>query len=90
MSQILPDPINVGYQEFRNLAVDKINGQTVRRLADVKKALSEPKDGVHLVEFFRGDGLQRLLVDATSMAAATERVLGRYGIPASENIAARP
>jgi hypothetical protein len=90
MSQILPDPINVGYQEFRNLAVDKINGQTVRQLADVKKALSEPKDGVHLVEFFRGDGLQRLLVDATSMAAATERVIGRYGIPAPEVIAAKP
>jgi hypothetical protein len=90
LSQVLPDPINVGYQEFRNLAVDKINGQTVRRLTDVKKALNEAKDGVHLIEFFRGDGLQRLLVDATSMAAATERVLGRYGIPASENIAARP
>jgi hypothetical protein len=90
LSQVLPDPINVGYQEFRNLAVDKINGQTIRRLADVKKALAEPKGGVHLVEFFRGDGLQRLLVDAASMESATERVLGRYGIPAAEVIAARP
>jgi len=90
LSQVLPDPINVGYQEFRNLAVDKINGQTVRRLTDVKKALGEPKNGVHLVEFFRGDGLQRMLVDASSMAAATERVLGRYGIPAAEVIAELP
>ncbi|MBL9127496.1 MAG: hypothetical protein JNL97_07615 [Verrucomicrobiales bacterium] len=84
LSQILPDPLNVGYQEFRNLDVDKINGIPVRRLTDVKKALGEPKNGVHLVEFFRGDGLQRLLVDASSLAEATDRVLERYGIPSAE------
>lgn len=86
LSQVLPDPLNVGYQEFRNLVVDKINGRTVRRLSEVKQALSEPLNGVHLIEFFRGDSLQRMLVDAGAMAGATQRVLGRYGIPAPEVI----
>lgn len=84
LSQILPDPISVGYQEFRNLVVDKINGITIRRLPDVKKALAEPKNGVHLIQFFRGEGLQRMLLDAGMMSEATERVLERYGIPAAE------
>lgn len=90
LSQVLPDPINVGYQEFRHLPVDKINGRTVRRLPEVKAALAAPKDGVHLIEFFKGDGLQRLLVDAAGMEAATARVLGRYGIPAAEAMMPRP
>ncbi len=90
LSQVLPDPINVGYQEFRNLVVDTINGQTVRRLGDVKKALAAPQAGLHRIEFFKGDGLQRMLVDAGSMDVATARVLGRYGIPAAEVIAETP
>lgn len=86
LSQVLPDPINVGYQEFRNLVVDKINGQKVRRLSDVRQALKNPSDGVHRIEFFRGDSLQRMLLDASMLEAATGRVLERYGIPAAEAI----
>lgn len=87
VSQVLPDPTNVGYQEYRNLVVDKINGTKVRRLADAKAALSQPKGGVHLIEFFKGDGLQRILLDAENLNAATARVLERYGIPSAEVIA---
>ncbi|MGE3312419.1 MAG: hypothetical protein AB7O66_20830 [Limisphaerales bacterium] len=87
LSQVLPDPINVGYQEYRNLVVDKINGETVRRLADVKKALASPQAGLHRIDFFKGDGLQRMLLDAGSMDVSTARVLGRYGIPEAEVIA---
>ncbi|MBX3748267.1 MAG: hypothetical protein KF833_23410 [Verrucomicrobiae bacterium] len=90
MSQVLPDPINVGYQEFRNLVVEAINGRPVRTVADVQAALRDPRDGVHRVEFFRGDGLQRLLLDATALEESTGRVLQRYGIPAASVIDAGP
>lgn len=86
LSQVLPDPINVGYQEFRNLVLERVNGRTVRTLADLRQALGEPRDGAHLIEFFRGDNLQRLLLDAGQLPAATARVLQRYGIPAAEVI----
>ncbi|MCC6232891.1 MAG: hypothetical protein IT580_09625 [Verrucomicrobiales bacterium] len=86
LTQVLPDPINIGYQDIRSLVVEKINGRVVRFLADVEEALKAPKDGVHVVEFFRGDNLQRVLLDATQLEAATSRVLKRYGIPAASVI----
>src|SRR5690606_7182638 len=83
LSQVLPDPVNIGYQELRNLVVDTVNGRKVSRVSDLQAALAEPSNGVHRIEFLRGDSLQRILLDATQMEAATERVLQRYGIPAA-------
>jgi len=90
LSQVLPDNYNVGYQEYRNLVVDKVNGRPIRRLADLKAALQEAKDGAHLIEFQKGDGLQRILLDAGTLGEATRRVLQRYGVPAAEVVEAAP
>jgi hypothetical protein len=86
LSSVLPDPVNIGYQEVRLLVVDKVNGRRISTLADVAAALREPKDGVHRLEFMAGDSLQRLLLDAASLDAATQRVLQRYGIPAAQQL----
>jgi hypothetical protein len=93
LTQVLPDPYNLGYQEVRNLVVDKINGRAVADLAGVQAALREPKDGVHRIEFQPGDNLQRMLVDAATLGEATQRVLEQFGIPAASVIhspAAKP
>jgi hypothetical protein len=84
LSQVLPDPVNVGYQELRTLVVERVNGRRVSRLADLDAALKEPQQGVHRIEFVRGDGIQRVLLDANETAQATARVLERYGIPAAK------
>ncbi|MBL9135792.1 MAG: hypothetical protein JNK85_07990 [Verrucomicrobiales bacterium] len=86
LSQVLPDPINVGYQEVRNLVLEAVNGRTVRNLKDLQEALKSPKDGVHVIEFFRGDNLRRLLLDSGDLEASTARVLKRYGIPSASVI----
>jgi hypothetical protein len=80
LSTVLPDPVNIGYQEIRFLIVDKFNGKTIHTLADIIAAKDQPKDGFHLVEFREGDSLRRMILDATEMDAATVRVLERYGI----------
>lgn len=82
LSQVLPDPVNVGYQEFRQLVVDAVNDRPVHSLADLQAALAEPKEGYHRIEFFQGDSLRRLMLDARETDGATGRVLERYGIPA--------
>jgi len=87
LSVVLPDPVNVGYQEVRFLVVDQINGRKIATLSDVAAALKEPRDGVHRFEFMPGDSLQRILLDAAATDTATRRVLQRYGIPAAENLA---
>ena len=81
LSLILPDPVNIGYQDLRYLVVDKFNGRTVRRLEDLVAAKEQPRDGFHLIEFREGDSLRRMILDAAEIDAATLRVLERYGIP---------
>lgn len=83
LSQVLPDPINIGYQEVRNVVLETVNGKTVRSLKDLQEAMKSPQDGVHVIEFFKGENLRRLLLDATELEPATARVLRRYGIPAA-------
>ncbi len=80
LSQVLPDAFNLGYQEYRYLALDSINDVKVTRLADIKRALEKPIDGYHILRFQKGDSLQKVVLDASDEPKATERVLARYGI----------
>ncbi|WCJ60260.1 hypothetical protein NXS98_03785 [Fontisphaera persica] len=89
MSFVLPDAFNLGYHELRALAVEKINGQVVRNLREVKSALRSPQQGYHVIEFVRSDTVRRLVLDASQMDAANARILQRYGIPKAESLSAQ-
>jgi hypothetical protein len=80
LSQVLPDIYNLGYQESRQLVLEKVNGQKVNYLSELQRAFKKPVNGFHILEFMKGDTLQRIVLDATSLDAATGRVLQRYGI----------
>jgi hypothetical protein len=80
LSMVLPDPYNVGYQDFRYLPVHAINGKTITCFRDVQPALQQPRDGFHIIEFDRGDWLQRIVLDAGTAESATRRVMQRYSI----------
>jgi hypothetical protein len=81
LSQVLPDSYNIGYQEQRYLVVDKVNGQSVHRLAELQEALQKATNNVHIIEFMRGDSLRRMVLAAgDTEREATARVLKRYGI----------
>ena len=84
LSGVLPDEINLGYQDAGMLVVDKVNGRVVATLADLQAALGEPAEGgVHRIEFMPGRNLQRLFLDAATLDEATKRVVEHYGIPAA-------
>jgi S1-C subfamily serine protease len=80
LSQVLPDVFNLGYQDLRSLVLERINGRKVSGLNDVAPALAQAADGFHTFEFLKGESLQRLVLDARQLDAATQRVLQRYGI----------
>jgi hypothetical protein len=81
LSQVLPDAYNIGYQEQRYLVVDKVNGQKVSRLAELRQALEKPMNGYHVLEFAQSDSLRRMVLAAgDAEKTATARVLKRYGI----------
>jgi len=80
LSSVLPDPVNLGYQDARYMMVDKLNGQPIRRLNDLIEAKTKSTNGFHVLEFHAGDSVSRLVLDASDTEAATSRVLKRYGI----------
>jgi hypothetical protein len=87
LSQVLPDIYNLGYQESRQLVLEKANGRKVNSLPDLQQALKKPVNGFHTLDFMKGDTLQRIVLDAATTEAATKRVLERYGID-RENVIA--
>ena len=80
LSQVLPDFYNLGYQESRQLVVEKVNAQKVNYLSDLQQALKKPVNGFHILEFTKGETLQKIVLEAATLDAATKRVLDRYGI----------
>ncbi len=89
LSQVLPDGYNIGYQEQHGLVVDKVNGQRVNRLTELRDALLKPTHGFHVIEFVPGDSLQRAVLAAgDAEREATQRVLERFGIAESCRLAA--
>jgi hypothetical protein len=80
LSQVLPDIYNLGYQESHQLVLERVNGRKVNYLPDLQQALQKPVNGFHTLDFLKGDTLQRLVLDAATLDAATKRVLERYGI----------
>jgi hypothetical protein len=89
LSQVLPDPINLGYQEYRFLVVNKLNGQTIAKVSELRQALKSPLDGFHVFEFMKGDTLRSMVIDAAEAEEATKRVLQLYGIE-KEYVSATP
>jgi len=89
LSQVLPDVYNVGYSEARQLVVDRVNGRKISYLAELREALKSPVDGFHVIEFMKGESLQKIVLDAAQEPAATKRVLDRYGIESDAVITPR-
>ena len=81
LSQVLPDDYNIGYQEQRYLVVNKVNDRSIGRLADLLDAFKNPLGNYHVIEFKRGNELQKIVLAAGDVErTATRRILERYGI----------
>lgn len=87
LTAILPDPVNLGYQDLRFLVLEELNGTRISKLSDIEKALTSSSDGFHRFKFARGDSVQRAVLDSNLATAAASRVLQRYGIPKDRVIA---
>ena len=78
LTRVLPDPINVGSQMFRDDIVDRINGQPVKNMRDVFRILdadgSLNRISLHGMEV-------DIVVDQSELAEANARISQVYGIP---------
>lgn len=91
LSQVLPDPYNIGYQDLRYLVLQEVNGRRVHTLAQLQEALRHPEGEFHVLEFLANDSFRRVVLAAAGAdRQATARVLDRYGIPQEAVIAGEP
>lgn len=90
VAAVLPDPYTLGYDAIGGSLVDTVNGKKIATLEDLEKALVDPPDGFHEIQFFPEYALSRIVLDAYQLEAATARVLQRYAIPAARVIHGSP
>lgn len=88
LSKFLQDEYCLGYVQYANLIVEKVNDKAIGSLRDVATAMESPVQGkFHVIEFARNTQRQRIVLGAADMPAATARILARYNIPQDRYLA---
>jgi S1-C subfamily serine protease len=83
LSNVLADPVNAYAADFRYGIVETVNGQPIRNMEDLAKAIDESKD--YTVIEMAGPGRPLVLERAAALEAG-KRILSRYGIPKDRNL----
>lgn len=84
ISQILPTPMTLGYENLENLVVTKVNGQEIRTLDDVVAAAQSPIDGFQKIELDEDPGL--IILDAGLIESNREALIRKYSLPALQRL----
>jgi S1-C subfamily serine protease len=81
LSGVMPDPINIGYQHFRNIIVTHVNGTKVDNLNDVFELLKKDKVVSRLTLHSVGVDI---VLDADKLQEANQRISETYRISAQQ------
>lgn len=79
LSAVLPSPQTIGYQDLSNRVVKRINGRSIRCLADVAAAADHPEGGFHRIELEGATG--PIFLDAGNLPEEEAKIRAHYGIP---------
>ena len=86
LSQVLPDAVNIGYQELRNLVVKRANGRKVIHLESLVEALNHPQTGFHRIEFLPGSERVQVVLPVMELAKADARIKNNFQIPRFQSL----
>jgi S1-C subfamily serine protease len=79
LSSVLPDPINIGYQHFRDQIIERVNGQPIHNIRDVFRIVGD--DGSIRRLSLRAVGVD-IVLDQNELTAANQRIADQYRLPA--------
>jgi hypothetical protein len=81
-SQVLAHEVNVGYEDFSNLAVEKFNGVQISNLKQLVKLVEACED-----EFltFELDMRTQIVLDAKEAKKSTQDILNIHAIPSDRS-----
>ncbi len=78
VDHVLSDVANKGFEELAYVVLDTVNGQKIREIADVAKALETPQDGFHV---FRFEGVESdFVIPATKLDEINQRIAKNYKV----------
>ncbi len=78
LAGVLPDPVNVGYQELHDEVVTAVNGEPARNLRDVVRILDRDR-GIQRLSF-EGRGVD-VVLDTAQRETVNARIARSYRIP---------
>lgn len=79
ISNVIPTPFTIGYENLRDLVVRQVNGRPIGKLSDVATALQSPQDGFHKIEVEQSPGI--LYLDPRELPRIHKMIEERYRIP---------
>ena len=79
ISRVIQTPFTIGYGSLSDLVVTRVNGQTIRNLADVATAIKAPQGGFHKIEVEQNPGI--LYLDPKEVPLIHQIIKERYRIP---------
>jgi len=78
LSNVLKTPSTLGYEAINSAVITDVNGQSIKNIQDLAKAISTPPaDGIHVIEF--SDYPKIIYVDDRASKAVNQQ-LTNYGI----------
>lgn len=84
ISQILPSPDTIGYEDLDNLVVSKVNNREIRSLDDLAEAARHPVNGFQKIELEEDPGV--LFLDAAAIEENRDKLIKKYALPALQRL----
>ncbi len=79
ISNVIPTPFTIGYENLTDLVVEQVNGQTIGKLSDVAEAFKSPVNGFHKIEVEQHP--RALFLDPEEIPRIHQAIRQRYRIP---------
>jgi len=84
VSQVLPSPTTIGYDDLAFLTVKNVNGKEIKSLADVIEAVKQPQEGYIKIE--TEEDPKQIELDAKQVQDENQNLQDNYGIPSLERL----
>jgi S1-C subfamily serine protease len=84
ISNVIPTPFTIGYEDLSDLVVSRVNGRNIFKLADVARALQTPVNGFHKFEVEQPPSV--IYLDSRELPAIQRLIEERYHIPTTTEV----
>ena len=81
VTKVIPDAINIGYQNLSNAVVLKINDESIKSLIDVSQAFLKPKNEFHRIDFLPGSERMSAILPKEKLEESNLRIKKNFRIP---------